>query len=244
MSGPSSIFDRKLILDRRTLMRSGLALGAAAYTTPGVFAEMLATPAMTEGPFYPDKMPLDTDNDLIIINDKVTPAIGEISHMTGRVLTKSGSPVRNAFVEIWQVDGNGNYIHSKGASNDKRDGNFQGYGRFLTDVKGNYYFRTIKPVLYPGRTPHIHVAVSKNGKRVLTTQMLIAGEKQNEKDGVFRNMKDPELRKTVMGHFKPLKGSKIGELTVNFDMVLGVTAFEDDEGKLRGVAKPTWGNRG
>lgn len=244
MSDPTSIFDRKLILDRRMLMRSGMALGVAAYTTPGVFAEMLATPAMTEGPFYPDKMPLDTDNDLIVINDKITPAIGSISHMTGRVLTKSGSPVRNAFVEIWQVDGNGNYIHSKGASNDRRDANFQGYGRFLTDVKGNYYFRTIKPVEYPGRTPHIHIAVSKNGKRVLTTQMLIAGEKQNEKDGVFRNMKDPKLRKTVMGNFKPLKDSKIGELTVNFDIVLGVTAFEDDEGKLRGVAKPQWRNRG
>ena len=233
-----------IFIPRRQLLRGGLALGAASLWTPGVFAELLVTPRMTEGPFYPDKMPLDTDNDLIVINENVTPAVGEITHMTGRVLTKTGNPVRNAFVEIWQVDNHGNYIHKDGASNDKRDTNFQGYGRFLTDVKGQYYFRTIKPVVYPGRTPHIHVAVSKNGKRILTTQLLIAGHEKNAKDGVSRNIKDPKALATVMGEFKPLKGSKIGELTVNFDMVLGVTAFEDDEGKLRGVAPSTWSRRG
>ena len=143
-----------LRMDRRKLIRGGVAVGAAAFTTPGVFAEMLATPPMTEGPFYPDKLPLDTDNDLIVLNENTTPAIGEITHLTGQVLTKAGTPIRNAFVEIWQVDGNGNYIHSKGASNDKRDSNFQGYGRFLTDTKGNYYFRTIKPcLLYTSPSP-------------------------------------------------------------------------------------------
>ena len=56
---------------------STLTLGAAAFTTPGLFAEELAlvrTPPQTEGPFYPNKLPLDTDNDLLIINDAITPA--------------------------------------------------------------------------------------------------------------------------------------------------------------------------
>ena len=117
-----------------------------------------------------------------------------------------------------------------------RDGNFQGYGRFLTDSKGNYYFRTIKPVVYPGRTPHIHIAVNSGGRRLLTTQMLINCHPQNSADGVFRTIRDPLARETVLGVFKPLEGSKIGELAVNFDLVLGVTAFEDESGRLRGAA--------
>ncbi|MCA9016572.1 MAG: intradiol ring-cleavage dioxygenase, partial [Planctomycetaceae bacterium] len=76
----------------------------AAFTTPGLMAEELTrTPAMTEGPFYPDKMPLDTDNDLLVINDSLTPAVGEITYLTGKVLDAKGQPLRNAFVEIWQV---------------------------------------------------------------------------------------------------------------------------------------------
>ena len=70
---------------------------------PGVFAEELArTPAMTEGPFYPDRLPLDTDNDLVIIGNSTTPAVGEITHLSGRVLSPNGSPLNNLVVEIWQ----------------------------------------------------------------------------------------------------------------------------------------------
>src|SRR4051794_9177121 len=93
------------ILTRRGLLRGGIALGAMAFFTPGVFAEQLArTPRLTEGPFYPDKLPLDTDNDLVIVNNSITPAVGEITHLTGRVLSVSGEPIKDATVEIWQVD--------------------------------------------------------------------------------------------------------------------------------------------
>ena len=94
-----------------------------------------------------------------------------------------GSPIRNAFVEIWQCDNNGAYLHAGSGNADKRDSNFQGYGRFLTDSKGNYYFRTIKPVPYPGRTPHIHIAVSLNGHRVFTSQILIKGSPRPKSQG-------------------------------------------------------------
>ena len=123
----------------------------AFFAIKGAFADQLMrTPPMTEGPFYPDKMPLDTDNDLIIINDKITPAIGEITHLTGRVLTPSGSPVRDATVEIWQCDANEVYLHSgdSDSTRNKQDKNFQGFGRFTTGSNGQYYFRTIKPVPY------------------------------------------------------------------------------------------------
>src|SRR5262245_57474801 len=98
---------------RALLMRAGLALGGAALFTPGVFAEELSrTPPLTEGPFYPDRLPLDTDNDLIIVSNSLTPAVGEITHLTGRVMDKRGDPVRDAVVEIWQVDHQGVYLHS------------------------------------------------------------------------------------------------------------------------------------
>jgi protocatechuate 3,4-dioxygenase beta subunit len=225
---------------RRQLLRGGLTLGVAAFTTPGLFAEALVpTPQMTEGPFYPDKLPLDTDNDLIIINDSITPSVGEITHLTGRVLTASGEPVRSAFVEIWQVDGNGVYLHAQDDRiRDKQDKNFQGYGRFLTDSKGNYYFRTIKPVPYPGRTPHIHVGISRNGHRIYTTQLFVKGERLNERDGIFRSIRDPQALDTVLVDFKPMKDSKLGELTANFDIVLGVTARELEDGTLAGIGKP------
>jgi protocatechuate 3,4-dioxygenase beta subunit len=227
--------------NRRWFLRSA-ACGTAFFTTPGLFAEQLiATPKFTEGPFYPDKLPLDTDNDLLIINDGITPALGEITHLTGRVLGPTGQPLRNAFVEIWQVDNQGAYLHSGTNNADQRDKNFQGYGRFLTDSKGQYYFRTVKPVPYPGRTPHIHVAVSKNGRRILTTQLFVKGHPQNERDGLLRGV-DVIARETVLVDFQPIKDSKIGELSANFDVVLGTTVEEREDGKLSGgIARPERG---
>jgi protocatechuate 3,4-dioxygenase beta subunit len=224
---------------RRKLLQT--AAGAAAFfSTRGLFAEeVLATSALTEGPFYPDKLPLDTDNDLLILNDSLTPAVGEITHLSGQILSRAGEPIRNAFVEIWQVDNQGAYLHSGTSNREKRDSDFQGYGRFLTDAKGQYYFRTIKPVPYPGRTPHIHVGVSQNGKRIFTTQLLIKGHPQNEKDGVFRTIQDPRARETVMADFRPLSGSKLGELTADFNVILGHTLEEGEDGQLRGgIGRP------
>jgi len=186
-------------------------------------------------------MPLDTDNDLLIVNNSITPAVGEITHLGGRLLSNSGEPVRNAFIEIWQVDNKASYIHTDGANTGGRDGNFQGYGRFLTDSRGQYYFRTIKPVSYTlqnqFRTAHIHFAISRSGKRVFTTQMLVAGHPGNARDNLTQRM-DKAALATILVDFKPMPGSKIGELTANFDVVLGKTASEGEDGVLRGVAAP------
>ena len=208
--------------NRRTFIGT-LGLGSLAYSTPGAFAELVQTPPQTEGPFYPNKLPLDTDNDLIIVNDKLTPSVGQITHLSGRVLDIKGSPVRNALVEIWQVDNNAAYIHTEDPNNKKKDKNFQGFGRFLTGSKGEYYFRTIKPVAYPGRAPHIHVAVKIKGKKRLVTQCYIKGHPGNLRDGVVRHIRNPKQRASVMVDFQPVKGSKINELQGKFDIVLGFT---------------------
>jgi protocatechuate 3,4-dioxygenase beta subunit len=205
-----------------------LTFGTALFTTRGLFAEELfQTPRQTEGPFYPDKLPLDTDNDLLVINDATTPAVGEVTYLGGRILDARGNPLRNALVEIWQVDNNGVYIHFKDPRRDKHDEQFQGYGRFLTGSKGEYGFRTIKPVRYPGRTSHIHFKVGKAGKELLTTQCYVKGEPFNEKDGIYRRIEDPKAREAVTIDFVPLEGSRIGELTARFDIVLGSTPSDE-----------------
>jgi protocatechuate 3,4-dioxygenase beta subunit len=210
---------------RRIFLRTAaLTLGAAAFTTPGLFAEELTrTPRQTEGPFYPDHLPLDTDNDLIIVNDSLTPAVGEVTHLGGKVLDAHGQPIRNALVEIWQCDHNGAYLHTGSGNADQRDSHFQGFGRFLTGSSGEYYFRTIKPVPYPGRTPHIHFKVKRSGRELLTTQCYIKDHPGNRRDGIYRSLRDPKAQAAVTVPFVPLPRSRAGELTAHFDMVLGLT---------------------
>jgi protocatechuate 3,4-dioxygenase beta subunit len=210
-------------LDRRHFL-ARLGLGAALFAVPGAFAEeLIRTPRQTEGPFYPDKLPLDTDNDLIIVNDGVTPAVGEITWLSGRILDAQGAPIRNALVEIWQCDHGGAYLHTKTGNAEARDKNFQGFGRFLTGSSGEYLFRTIKPVPYPGRTPHVHFALKMKGREKWTTQCYIKGHPGNEKDGVWRGIKDEKQRESVTVDFAPLKDSRVGELAARFDIVAGFT---------------------
>lgn len=202
----------------------GMALGTLAFAAPGAFAEELVrTPRQTEGPFYPDRLPLDTDNDLLIVNNAITPAVGTITHLTGKILDARGEPLRNALVEIWQCDNNGAYLHTGTTNAEKRDRNFQGFGRFLTGSTGEYYFRTIKPVPYPGRTPHIHFAVKSRGREQFTTQCYIKGHTGNERDGIWRGLRDPKQRDAVTVDFTPLPNSRIGEVAAKFDIVLGFT---------------------
>ena len=211
---------------RRRFLQN-FTLGAAGLWVPGAFAEALSlTPKQTEGPFYPVDLPLDTDNDLIVLNDGLTPSLGSVTHLSGRVTDAKGDPIRNALVEIWQVDQHGVYLHKGSAGADKRDKNFQGFGRFLTGSTGEYYFRTIKPVAYPGRAPHIHVAVKMKGREKWTTQCYIKGEKQNETDGVIRRIEDEKQRASVIIDFAPLPGVKTGELAARFDIVMGFTPMD------------------
>ena len=222
---------------RRDMLRWGLTgLGSAVAgrrlwaqeTKPGALAEELVrTPKQTEGPFYPVKLPLDTDNDLLIVNDSLTPAVGEITHLSGRILDSKGDPIRNVLVEIWQVDNAGAYLHEKTSNAEKRDKNFQGFGRFMTGSSGEYYFRTVKPVPYPGRTPHIHFAVKMKGREKWTTQCYIKGHPGNEKDGIWKSVKDEKQRDAITIDFAPIKTSKIGELSARFDIVMGFTPAAD-----------------
>jgi protocatechuate 3,4-dioxygenase beta subunit len=209
---------------RRTFL-STIALGGAAFATRGAFADELAqTPRIQEGPYYPTKLPLDTDNDLLVINDGITPAVGEVTHLSGRILDSKGDPIKGALVEIWQCDRDGTYLKPHLDNGDKFDTNFQGFGRFLTGMKGEYYFRTIKPVPYTGRpAAHIHFKIHRKNKTVLTTECFVKGYANNEKDSIYRKATATEAGKRLAVDFVPVKESRIGELAATFDVVLGAT---------------------
>lgn len=213
-------------VSRRVLLRS-LMLTTAGLWVPGAFAEALTvTPALTEGPYFPDQLPLDQDNDLVRLSDGVTPAIGTITNVRGRVLDKSGQPLKGALVELWQADDHGCYLHSNGEDrNKKRDPGFQGYGKFETASDGGWRFRTIKPGLYTGRARHFHFSVTLPRQRKFTTQLLFAGEPENERDMVFRQLKTAELRAAIAREFKPDPDTK--ELAADWDIIMGHTPSDE-----------------
>lgn len=215
-------------LDRRRLLKSLLA-ATGGIITGELYAEALTlTPRATEGPYYPDHLPLDQDNDLLKIQDGGT-AEGVVANFGGRLLSADGKPIQGAEIEIWQADNNGCYIHSKGTQRGKeRDAKFQGFGKMETNAKGEYRFRTIKPGLYTGRTIHWHVRVKQDGKSMLTTQLFIAGVPQNDRDGILRAMGTEEQRLSVIRDFKPASADS-QELVGTWDIVIGKTPEEREQ---------------
>jgi protocatechuate 3,4-dioxygenase beta subunit len=217
---------------RRDFIQHAAWLAAISTSSGLLAAELAKTPRTTEGPFYPDKLPLDTDNDLLIITDRIDSAVGTISHVTGRVLGIDGAPIRNCLVEIWQCDNQGAYLHSGTSNAEKRDRNFQGYGRFLTDNEGRYYFRTIRPVPYPGRTPHIHFAISRGQERLLTTQLFVKDDPGNAGDGIYQALGDG--KDAVTAEFAPMTNSKLGELAANWEIIVGQTPEDPEPRRVPG----------
>src|SRR5262245_25209381 len=221
--------DYRTGLSRRSILR-GAALAPVFWHTKGAFAQALVrTPALTIGPYYPDRLPLDLDNDMLLINDSITPGVGDILWVTGRVLDSSGSPVRGAVVEIWQADNNGAYIHSASPIAN-RDANFQVYGKFETASDGRYMFRTVRPGIYPGRTRHIHYQIKTPGRGELITQLHFEGEALNANDGVLNGVTNAEQKASIIRPIESIASSAIGEERVRFDIVMGFTPESEPAG--------------
>jgi protocatechuate 3,4-dioxygenase beta subunit len=209
------MYDQPTVPARRRLLLAAAGLATAAL--PGVVAAGIATPQQMRGPFYPDRMPLDQDNDLTRLMDG-DPSQGDITDLTGRVLDMDGKPVKDALVEIWQCDANGRYIHSGDQGGRPRDPGFQGYGKARTGSDGGYRFRTIRPVPYPGRAPHIHLAVTAPGLKPLVTQLYVDGARENRHD-FLRSLLSAEELAAVTVPFRP-SGDGARLLTARFDIVM------------------------
>ena len=198
----------------RTLAAALLVPAAPAIAQPPPLA---LTPSQPEGPFYPKAAPDDRDWDLTRIAGRGGQASGTPLYFSGRVLGRDSRPFINASVELWQCDVHGRY-HNAGDEGLPRDDNFQGYGVVTTDAEGRYAFKTIRPVRYSGRTPHLHVRLRSAGGTTLTTQIYIAGDRA---DGDFVLAATPrEARERLTMTLAPAAGREEGALSGNFDFVL------------------------
>jgi len=209
-------------LKRREVLAGAVALLARAPATLAATSAPIVTPGQTEGPFYPVSFPADTDADLVLVKGQAALAMGQITHVSGRVLDHRGEIVRGAMVEIWQCDANGIYNHPRAPGHARHDRGFQGYGRTQVDAVGRYAFRTIRPVAYPGRAPHIHFKVHAPGLGRLTTQLYIAGEPLNATDGVLNAIGDRAARESVVVRLEEASELEPGALKGTFDVILSV----------------------
>jgi protocatechuate 3,4-dioxygenase, beta subunit len=203
--------------------RGVLAAGASLLALRALPADaaLALTPAQTEGPFYPLALPLDSDNDLVEMAGRSERATGTILHLGGKVVDPEGRPVRGAALDIWQCDGFGVYHHPRAGG--EPDMNFQGFGRTLADGDGAYRFRTIVPVPYPGRTPHIHFKIAGPGFEPLTTQMYLKGHPLNAEDFIYRRLGARASLVTVDLVPTPAlePAAKSGAMRALFEIVLG-----------------------
>jgi protocatechuate 3,4-dioxygenase, beta subunit len=200
-----------------------LGLGTSLLTSRASADNHVVTPSQTEGPFYPTEIPSDSDNDLVQIRGWPARALGAVLHLQGRVFNIGGALVRGrTTVEIWQCDSQGLYDHPRQSMRESRDTAFQGYGRVVVDSYGRYSFRTLKPVAYPGRTPHIHLKVATADGRRLTTQFYLAGDPRNAGDDVWRNAvwSDPDRQAMIEMRLEPADGLEPGAVTTAMDIVM------------------------
>lgn len=205
------------LLTRRVALLSGAAFAGIA---PAAAQSQKLTPRQTEGPFYPRQFPLDVDADLVQVRDRTGRARGTIAYLSGRLVAEDGRPIPGATVEIWQCDAGAVY-HHVGENSRGADPDFQGFGRTLTGQDGAFRFRTIKPVPYPGRTPHIHAIVAAPGMARLTTQLYVEGDPGNERDGLYRSIRDPDQRRLVTLAYRAAPELEPGALLAEARIVLG-----------------------
>jgi len=182
---------------------AALAGAALAPLAPRVTAQTALAPSAPQslGPFYPRsaaERPRQTDADLIVVDGDRVLTRGTPILLIGRVRNRFGQPVAGAAIEIWQCDANAVYHHPAGGAEDQRDPNFQGYGTAHADASGEFRFRTILPVAYPGRTPHIHVRIQPEGGRALGTQLYLPDHPGNARDFLFSQLSPQEQRALLL----------------------------------------------
>jgi len=198
------------ITRRTAVLGMSAALARKAWAAP-----LVPTPEQTAGPFYPSVLPDDRDADLVVVKGRTARAQGTVLYLSGRVTDTNGAPAVDALVEIWQADNFGRYLAPKDGGPGPRDPNFQGYGQVKTDATGAYRFRTIRPVPYASRPPHVHFQITHARLRALVTQMYVVGEPGQEDPAAFGGQRVREALSVALQ-----SASEAGALAARFDIVL------------------------
>ena len=183
---------------------AGAAVTALSWDGTGTVVETGPSHAVLDTP-----MPPSTDDDAATFT---------------AIAADDGRPLDGVTVEIWQCDAQGVYKHVRAQSGG--DPHFQGFGRTVSGSDGGYRFRTIRPVPYGGRTPHIHFKIKGRGIAGLTTQLYIAGHPMNARDFIFSRVPE-RLRDGVTAAFEP--DADGGPARARFDIVLGPDFVADPE---------------
>ncbi len=204
-------------IERRRLIAAMVAAGFTPWHRLLAEGSLLpVTPADAEGPFYPVEIPSDSDNDLLRVVGMKGISPGQLAYVHGTVVDRRGEPVDGARVEIWQCDEGGVYHHP--GDGGKPDMRFQGFGAMVTDRAGAYHFRTLRPVPYTGRTPHIHFRINGPGFDRLTTQLYVAEEaKRNARDILYKDH-TPDEQALLTSAFRAVDSSSVA---AEFNIVLG-----------------------
>jgi len=179
-----------------------------------------ATESTVLGPFYVEGAP-----DLPAGFDIAHGGPGEPTEVRGRVLTSEGKPIKGALLDVWQTAANSLY-----SSQDPKQDLYNLRGKFRSDDKGNYFFRTIKPVSYPvptdgpvgavlnamGRHPmrpaHLHFIVSAPGYETVATHLFVKGDKYLDSDVVFA------VKNSLVVDFKPKSDGNMLEAVYDFGL--------------------------
>ena len=160
---------------------AGSATSASALLTVNSAVNLVATPQVTEGPFFVDEN--------LLRSDLVSPGSSRSTVSGGFPLTLSftlynlvgtlATPMAGAHIDIWHADAIGTYSDeaSSGIQSESTTGQTWLRGYQVTGTDGKVTFQTIHPGWYTGRTPHIHVKIrtynaSGNVTHTFTTQMF------------------------------------------------------------------------
>ncbi len=194
-------------MNRRNLIKSAMiGAGVLMASSSPVKAAMKScglTPAQTEGPFYPIADQLDKDNDLTFVKNRNQRALGEVIIISGVVKNDQCQPVAGVLVEIWQACASGKYNHPGDPNPAKLDPNFQYWGRAITNNKGEYIFKTIKPGHYQAtdtwmRPAHIHFKVHRRGFQELTSQLYFSDDKYNANDRILQSLSREDQNRVIV----------------------------------------------
>ena len=212
------------LISRRRVLSGLVAVGTVLHLPLGAGTAVGAhkgTPRQALGPFYPSNWRGDVDSDLVRVHGEAARALGTVLHLSGQVRDIFGASIAGAMIEIWQCDAKGIYRHPLDEQGGRQhDGGFQGRGRAFSDQSGQYQFRTIRPVAYPGRTPHIHFRVTTPERKSLITQMYIFGEKLNLSDGLLNSFRNPHQRESLIVHLARADRLEQGALSGRFDITI------------------------